>query len=155
MTPGALVDPAFHWTDMGDFDQFEMTNDIGFHFGTRATALRRAEQVRGGEPASQDERLIVAQLRLEAPLSLPDLLCWEPKAIINALEDVGVISQLDAEEAFQEALIDRHWVQEVLAKKGFDSIVYENHTEGGGKSWIALDPEQITIRARERVAAAS
>jgi len=37
------------------------------------------------------------------------------------------------------------WIAKFLAKKGFDSIVYDNVVEGGGDSFIVLDSNRIAI----------
>ncbi len=144
----AAPQPVYHWTDMGDFDAFAHTNDIGFHFGTRETAMARALQVRDGSAAGPDERLIVARLDVVKPLELPDLGDWNPRAVTSALQEAGVLSD-DFDD--EDALIDLPFVGHVLGLSGFDSIIYENRTEEGGLSWIVFDPTHIFIAAREHL----
>ncbi|WP_162815048.1 hypothetical protein [Erythrobacter aureus] len=131
---------------MGDFDAFEHTNDIGFHFGTRETAMERALQVRGVDLSGPGERLIVAHLDVVNPLEMPDLGDWNPRAVTTALQAAGILSDDFDDEG---ALIDLAFVEHVLGLSGYDSIIYDNRTEEGGHSWIVFDPTRIHIAARE------
>lgn len=133
---------VYHWTDCGDFDRFRYTEDIGFHFGSYETADARAKQVRGPVPASHNERMLEVGLSIQKMLALPDLLTWEPRAVITALEHHGLLPENVAYDAVE---VDRDFVAMALKAYGYDAIQYENKTEGGGFSWIVFDPDKITI----------
>lgn len=125
---------AHHGTD-ADFDTFEFTEDIGFHFGSAETAATRVRQAE-----MEDGKTLAVYLRIRNPLRLPDLHTWSPSSVVGALFDAGVISSEQADEA---GLVDREQVAAWLHAKGYDGIVYSNITEAGGDSWIAMQPEQI------------
>lgn len=126
---------VYHGTD-AEFDTFEFTEDIGFHFGSAETAATRILQAQ----MEDDGITLAVYLRLRNPLRLPDLHTWSPRSVVSALLDAGVISEDQADAA---DVIDREQVASWLADKGYDSIVYRNETEAGGDSWIAMEPEQI------------
>ena len=133
----------YHATD-AEFSAFQRTEDIGFHFGPLVTAEKRLRQI-GGFSESDDRysegaHIMPVFVRMQRPLRLPDLHTWSPTAVLGALVDAGVITR---ETAFECDWVDRETVAEWLAVKGYDGIVYANHTEGGGDSFIALYPEQI------------
>lgn len=121
-----------------NFDVFDRTMDIGYHFGSSIASNMRAE-VFFGWPDERPRTLPVF-LNIKNPLRLPDMGDWAPGAVRNQLEDMGIIS---GEEAAVVDLVDTDRVQRWLAKKGFDGIVYENTQEGGGDSYIVFRPQQI------------
>jgi hypothetical protein len=133
---------VYHGTNI-PFDRFEYTEDIGFHFGTLETARTRLDQI-GWDGIVDDDRLIMSvNLLMKNPLRLPDLLTWKPSAVLNALRDAGVITQEVADEFDGEVDID--FVREALDAAGYDGIVYQNATEGGGDSYIALDADRVRL----------
>lgn len=147
VAPIAAVRPAgdqapilYHGTDV-DFDSFERSEDIGFHFGSKETAQKRIES---GE--MDDGRVVAATVNVRNPLRLRDLHTWSPKNVLSALVDAGIITDEQADEI---DLVDRETIAPLLEAKGYDGIVYENETEGGGDSVIALRPEQVAIVGRE------
>lgn len=145
---GYQVGPVWHSTD-AEFNTFENTRDIGFHFGTQeqASYKKKARQIR-------------AFLRLQNPIRLEDHSWDEARAIQEALATKSIKSdrldrlakEFDNEEkrtswrspeakaisqsAFGEA-------RNLLLANGFDGVVYANSVEGEGDSYIALTPEQI------------
>lgn len=125
----------YHGTD-AEFDVFERSDDIGFHFGPRETAEARLTQA-----GMRNGRLMPVHVAISNPLRLPDLHTWAPNPVLAALEDAGVIT---GEQADAVDSVDRETVRTLLASKGYDGIVYANKTEGGGDSYIAFRPEQIT-----------
>lgn len=143
----ALVDPAgmpllvFHATD-ADFDRFEFTEDIGFHFGTRGIANSRLVHMASDEDCGLPEGANVrpAALRIQRALRLPDLHTWAPNACAGALHRAGVITD---EERQQADYVDRETMRDWLAAKGYDAIVYANETEAGGDSFIVFDADQV------------
>lgn len=145
---GALIEPptidtvvpppiVYHGTDAA-FDDFELTYDIGFHFGSRETAEARLLTIGGGEfPEGSNVRPVVPVVR--SALRLPDLLDWSPRAVVAALLNLGVIDEEDGEVE----IVDGDQVEAWLNRAGFDSIVYGNKTEGGGDSWIVFRADQV------------
>lgn len=130
---------AFHGTD-ADFDQFDQTNDIGFHFGSAEIAdgrLRQMGDEEGEYPEGSNIKPVV--LDIKNPLRLPDLHTWDPDEVARALADQGIITPEEAEVE----LVDQDQVQAWLAAKGYDAIVYANETEGTGDSYIVFDPALI------------
>ena len=184
---------VYHATDAPeDFNQFERTEDIGFHFGTLKAANDRLEQTRGKrdawlkkgpagwylenpdlhDPAEEwaapfnrvyptkqeaqkalkdgfsqweNARIIPAYLRIKNPVRLSNLHTWEPDEVIQALADKGVLTKDEAAHEWRtRRIVDRDYVANALAAKGYDGIVYRNKTEGiGTDSYIAFHPEQI------------
>jgi len=126
---------VYHGTDAEDFDVFDRTEDIGFHFGTPEQANARA--VLGGESG----RVIPVYLRIRRPLRMPDLHDWAPDAVASELVSLGVVTPGEADAA---QLVDREQVRGWLAAKGYDGIVYANETEGGGgDSYVVFDSSQV------------
>jgi len=158
VNPDGTPKVVYHGTD-GAFDTFERTDDVGFHFGPLKTANKRVLHIAGiGAPAYQGWRgafnaakaagldlaegsnLIPAYLKIEKPLRLPDLFTWDPDDVLLQLAERGIISD---GEANTNPIVDREYVRDALAKKGYDGIVYKNVSEGGGDSYIVFDPSKI------------
>ena len=85
-------------------------------------------------------------------MRLPDLHTWGPDDVLDALVQAGVV---DSETAQSVGTVDRETVRDLLAAKGYDSIVYPNATEGGGDSWIVFDPDRIRPAYLGKTAAAA
>lgn len=151
MGPRRLNAPAktfFHATD-AQFDRFEKTRDLGFHFGTKEQA---GYKKRG--------RVIEASLDIRNPLRLPDNSWDDAGTLQSALAAAGIQSpKLDsiAEEFRKEAEAD-NWRspkareltaqameegRRLIQEKGFDSVVYANKVEGEGDSFIVFSDDQI------------
>jgi hypothetical protein len=135
---------VYHGTDT-EFDVFEISEDIGFHFGAQAAAndrISRAEM--------QEGRILPVYLSIQNPLRMPDLHTWGPQAVVSELIYLDIITE---EQADKVEIVDRAQVSAWLAAKGYDGIVYKNQTEGVNyrpdghpdymDSYIALHPEQI------------
>lgn len=139
-----IPQPVYHGTDCC-FEKFELSEDIGFHFGSAAAASARIEQAE-----MEEGRLVAVYLSMKNPLLMPDLLTWSPRAVARSLQDLEIIT---AQECDETDLVDREQVAEWLGAKGHDGIVYENVTEGGGLSYIALHADQIRNAFAWRAAA--
>lgn len=126
---------VYHATD-ADFDAFEYSEDIGFHFGTVETANTRLVQAEMVENAC----IVPVYLSLQRLLELPDLYTWSPRNVVGALIRADVITPEQGDEA---EFIDIVQVRDWLAAKNYDGITYNNHTEGGGRSFIALQASAI------------
>lgn len=150
---------VYHGTD-ADFDTFERTEDIGFHFGTARAANARVgaspaairETLRDGGPFEHQEGRAVmpVYIKIENPLRLPDLNDWSPRNVIAELERRGIITQQQADDA---SIVDREAVRDWLKAKGYDGIVYRNRVEGNGRagdSYIVFEPTQIKSATANR-----
>lgn len=140
--------PFYHATD-AQFDRFEKTSDIGFHFGTKEQAGYKKRS-----------RLIEARLNIRNPLRLPDHSWGDAGQMRSALAKVGIKSpELDAlaDEFAKEEKADnwrspkaRELTKAALAEgkrliqeAGFDAVVYKNEVEGQGDSFIVFSDDQI------------
>lgn len=134
----------YHATD-ADFDTFDLTEDIGYHFGSWITAnnLINSRLVFDGLQYSVPvgTNIIPVYLRVENPLRLADLGTWCSGDVAVALRAAGVVTTRQA--AKLTGFADQAAVTMALARKGYDSIVYENVTEGGGDSYIVFSPGQV------------
>ena len=139
-----VVDAAplvvFHGTDV-DFDAFDVSHDIGFHFGTIAQAEARISLENPGQ-WDDDGRIIPVYLAISNPLRLNDLHMWGPADVLCELVAQGILSEEETDEAHDD-YIDCDFVRAALAAKGYDGIVYENKTEAGGDSYIVFDGRQV------------
>ena len=128
-----------------DFDTFDVTEDIGFHFGSWITANNlinyRLEFDGSPDTAPEGANIRPVYLRAENPLRLADLGTWGSGDVAVALRAAGVVTTTQAAKLIEFA--DQAAVMGALAKKGYDSIVYKNETEGGGDSYIVFSPEQV------------
>ena len=116
---------VYHGTDSEDFETFERTEDIGFHFGTARQASARVgaspaavkDTLRSGGPFEyqSDRRLIPVYLRIRNPLRMPDLNDWAPQRVSQQLVVQGVIT---SDEADAVELVDQDQVRAWLVAKG-------------------------------------
>jgi hypothetical protein len=138
---------AFHGTTAVDFERFEFTDDVGFHFGSRECANRRIEQILFGcdENVLEGARILVCNLHVQRPLRLPDCHTWSPQNVLLALREAGVLSETRYDAMSAEGFLDQDLFRDIVEAAGFDCVVYANETEGGGDSYILLRPEQITF----------
>jgi diguanylate cyclase (GGDEF)-like protein len=116
-----------------DFAKFDVTEDIGFHFGTALAANDVTDSHTAtyyGDPTSEiPARIIPAYLAIKKPLRLPDLEDWAPPELLSQLEDLGVITEQEREDTGHDE-VTAEWIREKLEAKGYDGIVYRNQTEG-------------------------
>ena len=177
-------DSSFHYhLSPYKFDTFEqqynpdhrMASDIGFHFGTKQTALTVADMLlkKGRIGDGAELYLYKVLLNNKSPVTLPEnrLGSWSinnimlqlfegnegeelpfvPEELVGAYWNDEIITSsgknlkndmdfYDDEERTQEFI---SWFHEIF---GFDSIKYENTYEGGGTSYIILNPEHIEIK---------
>ena len=156
-----------------DFEEFNKTAELGYHFGTAEQANYRTTDYKG--------RVIPAYLSIQHPIRMPDHV-WDTAdtatkwAAANGFDPDGAIQReheahttalAEAAEAvghaYYHGTIEEHRVLErayaerkrehrkaifrlfkaALEAKGYDGIVYENEVEGAGDSYIAFYPHQI------------
>ena len=121
------------------FNVFD-TSKEGAHFGS----LEQASNLSGfkrNKPRS-------FYLSIQNPLRLPDLGVWSNFQNVHghlSVNDHITMEEADAAwDAFDRSDAEG-WsaLKSALAKRGYDSIVYENEQEGSGDSYIAFHPSQI------------
>jgi hypothetical protein len=136
---------AYHATLADDFDRFEFTEDIGFHFGTREAANKRFADITAhvDEDEVQGARILICSLHVSNPLRLDDCHTWGSVNTIFALRSAGALSDAEQAELVDGGYLDAEMFRDIVEKAGYDCVVYANETEGGGDSYIILRPEHI------------
>lgn len=148
---------VFHGTRR-DFEQFcpQPNSHLGFHFGSAEQANKRLQVMLREDcylwGLTRDQALSGHQvrahyLRIINPLRTVDAGDWSnPYAAWEALNKAtrGALAEqmlpMIEQTSRQERLsILRRRIQAL----GFDGVVYRNHIEGQGDSWIALESGQI------------
>ena len=146
--------------------------DTGYHVGTKQTALTAADKLakQGRIEPGDEVYLYEIQADVGSPLRMEEnrLGSWSVGAILRDLIDSEaegtalepMLSEEEIDAALEdEVLVDgrenlldyigtgdehalfRRWLND----HGYDSIVYTNTYEGGGDSYILLDPDQAEI----------
>ena len=130
---------VYHASMNKAFNVFD-TSKEGAHFGS----LEQASNLSGfkrNKPRS-------FYLSIQNPLRLPDLGVWSNFQNVHghlSVNDHITMEEADAAwDAFDRSDAEG-WsaLKSALAKRGYDSIVYENEQEGSGDSYIAFHPSQI------------
>lgn len=135
---GQLI-PLYHATNK-NFDTFEV-GDIGFHFGSKAQAISRANDKNIENPT-----LVKAYLNIENPLYIDeDFFGWNASQIAQKLEKEGIITNEESTSFVKkDSKKGNAELQSLLKEKGYDGIVYRNDKEAlNGNSYIAFDDSQI------------
>ena len=152
-TPDGLPLVLHHGTHYR-FDRFERTQDLGFHFGTRAQAACRLSTLTTAERKAAGDgepRIVSVALAARSPLLIPeDPMTWEPRYLAGLIG--RFLSRREATFAKDQnpPRVERvHILRSALLREGFDSIVYRNRVESVARgrgvewSWLALDPAMI------------
>ncbi|KWT95537.1 MULTISPECIES: hypothetical protein [unclassified Variovorax] len=137
---------AYHATvAREDFLRFELSDDVGYHFGSKDTANRRLEHLLqgGDEDDVEGARILPCLLTMQNPLRMPDCHTWTLNNLIPALRDAGVISAEQSDALWDEGYLDQAGFQALLEGAGYDAVIYRNETEGGGDSYLMLDADRI------------
>ncbi|MBR6502291.1 MAG: hypothetical protein IKT42_02505 [Clostridia bacterium] len=138
---------VYHFTNNVDFEVFGK-GDIGFHFGNELQARQR------GENLKQQGRIITAYLDIKNPIYInTDLMSWRPAHVAIKLYADGIITyeqywhirEMHIESGYEYNSPAAVELRKMLVNLGYDGIVYENHYEGDGRSYVAFYPEQIII----------
>ncbi len=161
------------------FDKFQqqmatnpaVSSDVGFHFGTKDTALTVADKLKkDGKVKSGDSvYLYTVKLGINKTMELPENRSgtWGVNSTLKAM-----FEGFDGEHhpAIPDEMVDEYYddvvtspsgenikdlsfqpVEEMeefidwFSSLGFDSIKYENTFEGGGDSYIVFKSDQIDI----------
>ena len=153
--------------------------DAGFHFGSKDTAMARASQIVHGDDHDwkKGQPLYLYKVKLSAhkPLHLSEnrIGAWAVLDILAAIfeqyetsgvpgitdeiydqwcDDVWMVSGENAKEDITYSLeTDIRNLKTWLKQLGYDSISYDNTYEGGGESYMVLDPKQIQILDVEEI----
>lgn len=145
---------TYHFTSNMDFETFN-EGDIGFHFGNISQAEQRKNSlVANGKINADSGRVIQAFLNIKNPIRInTDIMTWWPLNTAMKLESMNIISESDVKRIWKLQDEDGYSynssaaveLRRILAEKGYDGIVYDNHFEGDGESYIAFYPEQVII----------
>ena len=139
---------VYHATDK-IFEKFTR-GDIGFHFGNKMQAEKRAEKKKLESPT-----LVRAYLNIKKPIYSPrDTMSWKANAVSLNLWSLGIISDTELENVKKLVVKNDNdynskaaiYLRTLLESKGYDGIIYPNCFEGDGDSYIAFHDEQI-VRA--------
>lgn len=128
-----------HGTDAERFNIFAFAEEgsIGFHFGSKATAERRLDDIQ----ADDDARIIEVHCRAKRPLRLRDHFTWTLRSIVGELEDLGILVGDEGDEIIDAG--DDALLFASIERAGYDCIVYENETERNGDSLLIWRQELI------------
>ena len=160
------------------FDSFEQQykegwalSDVGFHFGTKDTAMAAADKLiqEGRVKSGEAVFLYSVDLFIDSSIRLQESRGgnWNVSSILRQMfEGFGggqhpSISEEELDNYYEDIVIapsgenikDLGWDPQLemeafeswFTNLGFDSIVYDNTFEGGGDSVIVFDPSQIVI----------
>lgn len=128
-----------HGTDAEPFNIFAFAEEgsIGFHFGTRETAIARLEDI----DADVDARVIEVYCRAKRPLRLQDHFTWSLRSVVGELEDLGILVGDEGDEIIESC--DDDLLFAYIERAGYDCIVYDNETERNGDSLLVWRQELI------------
>ena len=170
--------PFYHLSPI-KFDKFQqqmatnpsISSDVGFHFGTKDTALTVADKLKKDGKINSGDSVYLYTVNLDSgkTLELPENRSgtWSVNSILKAMfEGFGG----EAHPAIPDEMVDEYYDDVVTSPSGenikdlsfepteemeefiswfsslgFDSIKYENTFEGGGASYIVFRTEQIEI----------
>jgi hypothetical protein len=131
----------------GEFDKFERTKDIGFHFGTKEQAdyftarpykkkflLDINNPIRAGSDWNQSD---------------PEA-CWGAFFYQGGPFDISKEETWEMYYEVRERIADDYGnaykiIRDKLLELGYDGIVYPNDVEGHGDSYVAFSTSQITL----------
>lgn len=140
----------YHST-FSEFDSFQKTKDLGFHFGSAAVANKRFEKAVLERPRGEKNfdglNILPVHLRIERPLHLSSDPCaWASGYVIKLLEDAlapGVIATLRALE--ESALANARLKGNAVRAAGGPGLIRRRHRwtseitiELSNKTWITL-----------------
>jgi len=112
---------VYHGTN-NDFNEFDVSNELGAHFGSTGQA---------GSFAKTKGLIIPAYIKMDNPLRLVDNGSFNANDIIGELIDTGVISQQAGENILRnDDPMATDLTKKLIKKSGFDGIVYLNRREG-------------------------
>lgn len=137
--------------------------EIGVHVGTQRAAHDIMVKTANGKPEDWDTfaenfgafvpdynkpRIFPLRINVKNPLRLEDLGTWYPGSVGLAMKRTGHFTEEEIHNAVRKAGSDipkaAQNLRDLLHKKGFDGIVYENVVEDPGKdSYILTDLSKV------------
>ena len=137
------IKAVYHFTPGLEFTEFR-EGDIGFHFGTKQQAEKRAK-----DKGSKTGRMFRVYLDIKNPINVRlDIGSWKPQHLGLYLSSEGYITEEQFEQiydlegnTYNSPAAQK--LREILREKGYDGIEYPNGFEGKGKSYIAFWDDQI------------
>lgn len=122
-------------------------NQIGFHLGSRETALN----VKGDGEDKYPKYINKYKVINLKPIRMRDLRFWMAEYIGDELIDMGI----DVKKSHGGFLGSRFYtfndILDALNDSGFNSIIYNNEYEGGGDSIIVFNENQLQFLGREKI----
>ena len=126
---------AYHGTT-ATFDEYQIAkHDLGVHFGTQAQAEHRLFV----KEAATGANVRPVYLKLSNPLRLEDRGSWQAGGVLGQFEEMGWFKNQDITKWYDSKPAE---IRSLIESKGYDSIVYDNLSEGAGDSYIAFHPKQ-------------
>jgi len=148
---------VFHANTTGArFDQFRPLS----HFGSAVCVSRHADKVARYGRDNLPVQVFAAYLDIQSPLRVKDGGGMSSLWLVDAAREAGALSAAEAEAVLGvpdasdrvRCMREGHGLEAVesllgaaLRSKGYDGIVYANEVEGGGDSWVILDPAQVVV----------
>jgi hypothetical protein len=138
---------SYHATDAPeDFDVFDRTENLGYHFGTIDVANMRCVHIREDLGADNEStRIIPVYLDIKNPLRIRDHHTWDSDNVANELFEHGLIDEDECERLGE--YLDTEILDEVLKRCSYDAVIYQNVTEceGGQQSdsYMITDPSKV------------
>lgn len=137
-------------TSPKQIQQFEKRSGLSGHFGTLKAAEDRMRQAR--EDGTFDENapasIVPVYLSIQNPVRMSDVHFDNAEEMVLDLRDKNIISAKEATKLNvydnEDKRFDMRPVVDLLKKKGYDGIVYENAVEDpGSDTYIPFEPTQI------------
>lgn len=144
---------VLHHGTFNDFTEFAKSRDIGFHFGSRAQALRR-EREKKRELGLKDAppwKIVSVALAVQKVLVYPDdpanWTSWHAVRELSRLVDVDFMKRMRRDGISDSRTAARH-LRTRLVELGYDAIAYRNMFESDAGSvadwsWLVLDRASI------------
>lgn len=144
---------VLHHGTFNEFTVFAKSRDIGFHFGSRAQALRR-EREKTRELGLKDVppwKIVSVALAVQKVLVYPDdpanWTSWHAVRELSRLVDVDFMNRMRRDGVPDSRTAARH-LRTRLLELGYDAIAYRNMFESdagsvAGWSWLVLDQASI------------
>jgi len=158
---------VYHGTrsNISQFDPDKSWTGLGLHFGSQEQAEASFVTSAAGKRAKIGRVIMPVFISLQNPLRLEDEGDWDSFEVRKQLVTRGLLSQKESEaiEYSVKKMMDKtkperppydKWfrnidaersrrVRHFIESKGYDGVVYANHYEGAGDSYIAFHPTQI------------
>lgn len=114
-------------------------NELGIHLGTKKTAQQILTKL-----SKKNAVIRSFKVTLNNAIEIHDFFRWEAFVVSRKLALLNIISESERKRVLKKPgnKKDAELVK-LLKTKGYDGFIYENAFEGGGKSCIVFDKNQI------------